>query len=297
MATVALVVSAVPATAATVLTDAGTDPSAAGATVAWQLPGGGNGVIVRSGQAAQALPGADPAVGPDNVVWRAGETLVVADQATLRERLRVVAPGAEEPAVSARWLVWRARTSGGDVLRALDMHAPGEPAVDLRHTRAPGRLGRPSLEGDRAVYHRAGRSESTIEEIFLPTRRRTTLRRGRHGTQLLNPSQQGGQLLYVSASSTRQIVLIGPRRARRGNADRRLLSMHPTVRRDAGYERGRRRHGQGYPGGRPPPAPPRAPAGLRITLWSTALAADAAYVSRLRMTAAGTSAAILRLVR
>ena len=39
--------------------------------------------------------------------------------------------------------------------------------------------------------------------------------------------------------------------------------MHPLVRRDAGYERGRKRHDEGYPNGRAPRPPARAPAGRR----------------------------------
>jgi len=300
VAAVALVLGGVPASAATenLLTDNGADPSAAGAAVTWQVPGTDTGIIARDGGASESLPGADPALGPDNVVWREREVLVVADQATLAVRLRVDAPGAEEPAVSARWLVWRAREAGGDVLRALDLTAPDLPPADIRRQGAPDRLGRPSIEGDRVVYHRALRGDnSAIEEIYLPTRRRTTLRTGRNGAQLLNPSELGSTLLYVSSSSERQRVRIGPRRARTGDRDRSLFSTHPTVRRDAGHERDRERHGAGYLGGKPPKFPERAPEGVAVTLWSTALAPGAAYVSRLRRTADGTSNTILRLAR
>ena len=298
-AALALVLGGVPASAATssVLTDNGTDPSAAATSVAWQLPGGGNGFVVRDGAPAQALPGSDLAIGPDSVVWRDGESLVVADQATLTERLRIAAPGAEEPAFSGRWLVWRASVADGDVLRMLDLQAPDQPPADLRQVAAPGGIGRPSLDGDRVVYHYAQRSVSRIEEIYLPTQRRTVLRTGRNGAQLLNPSEEGGDLLYVSASAERQQLLIGPRRARRGDRDRRLLSMPATVRRDAGHEPGRRRHREGYPRNRAPRSPPRAPAGAEVTLWSTALAPGAAYVSRMRRTERGTSSVILRIAR
>ena len=298
-AALALVLGGVPASAAapSVLIENGTDPSAAEASVVWQLPGGGNGFIARDGGAAQALPGSDAALGPDSVVWRDGETLVIADQATLSERLRISAPGAAEPAFSGRWLVWTARVADGDVLRMLDLQAPDQPPADLRHVVAPGGIGRPSLDGDRVVYHYAERGLSRIEEIYLPTQRRTTLRTVRSGAQLLNPSEEGGELLYVSASAERQQLLIGPRRARRGNRDRALLSMPATVRRDAGHEPGRRRHNEGYPRHRAPRLPQRAPAGVEVTLWSTALAPGAAYVSRLRRTTRATSTVILRLAR
>lgn len=295
-----LVLAGVPATAAgeSLLTDDGTDPSAMDAAVAWQVPGTQSGVITRAGGAAQALPGADPALGPDNVVWREGETLVVADQATLAVRLRIAAPGVEEPAVSTRWLVWRAREPTGDVLRLQDLRAPDAPPADIRRARAPGRIGRPSIDGNRVVYHLAPRAGySAIEEIYLPTRRRTRLRTGSNGAQLLNPSEQGGSLLFIHSSAARQQILIGPRRARRGVRDRSLLSMHPVSRRDAVREPGRSRHGAGYPRGRAPKLPALAPKNETMTLWSTALSSRAAYVSRMRRRADGSAATVILRLR
>ena len=299
VAALVLALGGAPAAAATqsLLTDNGTDPSVIPGSIAWQLPGGGSGFVQHDGGVVTALPGTDPALGPDKIVWRDREELVIAERLSLRELLRLAAAGAEEPAISARWLVWRAREATGDVLRAIDLLALGQPAFDIRRSAAPDRIGRPSIDGDRVAFHFAARSASRIEEIYLPTRRRTTLRTGRNGAQLLNPSEQGGRLLYVSSTFERQQVLIGPRRGRGATRDRSLLRMHPTVRRDAGYERGRRRHAEGYRGGRPPKLPERAPDGVTVTLWSTALAPDAAYVSRIRRTASGTSTAIVRLAR
>ena len=178
------------------------------------------------------------------------------------------------------------------------MSAPGSPPADIRRARAPDRIGRPSVDGDRVVYHYALRADnSAIEEIFLPTRRRTRLRTGRHGAQLLNPSELGGTLLFISSTNERQLVRIGARRARTGDQDRTLFRMHPVTRRDAIKERGRERHGAGYPRGKAPKLPERGPEGVTVTLWSTALAPGGAYVSRQRRTAEGTSNTILRLAR
>jgi hypothetical protein len=282
------------ATAAEQLTASGTDPSAGNTTLVWQLPGGGQGMILRPGGQPQPLPGADPAIGPQTVVWRDGQELVVARADTLEVLRRIAAPGVEEPAISDRWLVWRARERGRDVLYALDLSAANQPAVSLRAMGAPGRLGRPSLDGDRVVYHLAGRAYSRIEEIFLPTRLRRVLRRARDGQLLLNPSLRDGTLLYVSSSLDRQEVLLGTRRARR---DKRLFSMHPTVRRDPGHEPGRHNHVAGYPNDRPRRLPARAPRGLEITLWSTALDAGHAYVSRTRRSGAAVASEILRFGR
>ena len=301
VAALVLALGGAPATAAAppaILTDSGTDPSAdGGAAVAWQLPGGGAGMLQRPGAPAVQLPGADPAVGPLTVVWREGEELVAARLDTLTPLLRIAAPGAEEPAISDRWLVWRAREGNADVLRAVDLLAPTQPPQELERLGGPDRLGRPSLDGDRAIFHAATRAESRIEEIFLPTHRMAVLRRARDGALLLNPSEHAGELLYVRSSPAGQYVLLGPRRARSGRADRRLYVTHPTVRRDAGREPGHHRHGAGYPGGRPPPLPPRAPAGVDLTLWTTALAPDAAYVSQINRTPSGTSTAVLALAR
>ena len=139
------------------------------------------------------------------------------------------------------------------------------------------------MDGDRVVYHFARRGDnSTIEEIYLPTRRRTTLRTGRKGAQLLNPSELGGTLLYISSSSERQRVRIGPRRARSGDQDRRLLAMHPD-RAPRCRPRARPRAPRGRLSGRQGAEVPRARArGRTVTLWSTALAPD----RRLRQPAA-----------
>ena len=65
----------------------------------------------------------------------------------------------------------------------------------------------------------------------------------------------------------------------------------------AGNERGRNRHGEGYPGGRPPALPKRSAEGVSATLWTTALAPAVAYVTRIRRTEKGTTTVILSLPR
>ncbi len=298
-AALVLALGGAPATAAGsgLLSARGTDPSAGGGSLAWQRPRGGAALFRRADGSVAALPGSDPALGPQSIVWRDGEQLVVAPQDTLAPLLRIAAPGAEEPAISARWLVWRAREGSGDVLRAVDFLAFDQPPQDLIRTTGTDRIGRPSIDGDRAVVHVATRGASRIEEIFLPTRRVAVLRRAKDGPLLLNPSELEGQLLYVRSSPGGQELLLGPRRARDGKSDRRLYATRPAIRRDPGHEPGRSRHGQGYPGGRPPRLPPRARSGIEVTLWTTALAPDFAYVTRIRRAARGTRTEILRRPR
>ena len=68
----------------------------------------------------------------------------------------------------------------------------------------------------------------------------------------------------------------------------------PTGRRDAGYEPGVEHHRHGHP----EKLPPRPAKNVHITLWSTALTADAAYVTRLRQdTGKPLSATLLRIAR
>ena len=275
----------------------GTDPSVGGRALAWQRPGGGSGILKRIGVAAQQLPGSDTALGPRSVVWREGDELVVAALDSLAQTLRVAAPGAEEPAVSDRWLVWRAREGDDVVLRAIDLSAPAQPTQELLRAPASGELGRPSLDGDRAVLHVATPRTSQIKEITLPARRVRVLRREKGGPLLLNPSGLGGKLLYIRSSLRGQKVLLGPRRGGSPRADKLLYVARPPIRRDSGHERGRGRHGQGYPGGRPPRLAPRSPEGVRITLWTTALARRSAYVTRIRHTGRGVSTQILKLRR
>lgn len=293
-AALALALGGAPAQARTYLITAqGTDPGAGAAGVVWQEPGAPRSWFVRPGGLPAQLPGTDPALSATNLVWRAGDELVVAREETLTEVVRVRAPNAEEVAVSDIWLVWREREPDGEVLRRLDLLTPGAQPIGIRRVRGTDRLGRPSLDFDRVVYHLAQRSSSAIEEIYLPGLRREVLRSSRRGALLLNPSMHDGQLLYISSSAQRQALMLGPRRARDGRQDRTLYRMHPTVRRDAGAERGRSRHGAGYPGGRPPRLPSRAPRGGPVVLWSTALASGRAYVSRTRTTSGGTSSEIL----
>jgi hypothetical protein len=98
---------------------------------------------------------------------------------------------------------------------------------------------------------------------------------------LLNPSLQGGRLLYVRNYYKRQELRIGPQSKRTVTKDRRMWSIVPTGRRDAGHEPGKKHHRHGWPR-RLWPRPKR---GVSATMWTTALGAETAYVTLLRQLA------------
>jgi hypothetical protein len=258
------------------------DPSVDGALLAWHEPGE-TGLLV-SGETRSRLGGTHPSLGGARLaVLRDG---VVDVQATggAPFAATLATPGADAIAVSAGWLAWRAVN---EILVA--SLAGGAP----RRVIGAAEVGRPALDGDLLAFHVAGRSGGRIVVADLAAGRSRTVRRERRA-QLLNPSLHGGRLLYVRAQYKRQELLIGPLARRSPRRDRRLWSTVPTGRRDAGHEPGVEHHRHGHP--RRLWRRPRS--GLAMTLWTTALAADAAYVTRLRQVAGRPpEAELLRVTR
>ena len=249
------------------------DPSVDGGLVAWH-EAGVQGVLVAGGAPAR-VPGLHPALGGARLaVIRDGGVHV---QATSGPpfALSLPAPGADAVAVSAAWVAWRAREGDRDVLYA----APLAGGAPVRLNSAP-ELGRPALEGSALVYHVGGQTGGRIVVHDLAAGSVRTARRERRA-QLLNPSLLGGRLLYVRAVYSRQELRLGPLSRRPTRRDRRLWSTIPTGRRDAGHEPGKRHHRHGHPHR----LWRRPREGLSATLWTTALGADAAYVTRLTQVA------------
>ncbi|MDQ3741973.1 MAG: hypothetical protein M3389_13625, partial [Actinomycetota bacterium] len=144
--------------------------------------------------------------------------------------------------------------------------------------------GRPAIDGGRVVFHAAGRSLSRIVEVDAASGAVRVLKRARRA-QLTNPSLLGGELLYVQTSPWSQSLRLGTRT---------LLRIAPAIRADKGYSTKHRPHRR-VP--RPRRPPKEGPAGTTTTLWTTALAADAAYVTRLHQRDGATTADVLRLAR
>ncbi len=267
------------------------DPAAGGGRVAWQRPGGV--ALLARGGGNVAVPGTHPALAGSRIAWIDGDGTVLADAATFRDRDRLATPGAGVIAVSDRVLAWRARDPAGtDRLWARAL-AGGEPRL-LLESPAPTEIGRPALLGGTVLCHVAGPAGSRVLAIDAATGAQQLLRAEPIAT-LTNPSTDGARLLYVRATGRQQELRMGPVGPGRPIDDRALLVFPSSGRRDVEHEHGRHRHRQGYRGRRPR-LPPRSAPGVVATLWSTALTADAAYVTRLRVVSGGArSADILRV--
>jgi hypothetical protein len=262
------------------------DPTVDGRLVAWHEAGTA-GILMRSG-AAVRVAGSHPALGGGKIAVVNGARIDVEATSGDGFELSIPAPGADAVAVSASWLAWRAREGDGDVIYAAPL-AGGAPAEVVRAFE----LGRPALEGGRLAFHVTSSRSGRIIVIDLATGEGGTVRQEKRAL-LLNPSLHGGRLLYVRAVFSGQELRLGPVARRSPRRDHRLWTTVPTGRRDAGHEPGdvHKKHGQ------PHKLWPRPRRGLSATLWTTALAEDAAYVTRLRQVSGKPLAAeILRVPR
>ena len=152
----------------------------------------------------------------------------------------------------------------------------------------PATLSRPSLDGDVVAYAVAGRTGSVIRTLDLVSGRPAALRSASRSVLLSQPSLHDGLLLYVRATRAHQQLLLGAATPRKTGRDRQLLRIRSTTRRDAGHDEGHTTQGRLHEDRH---ARPLRPAGY--TLWSTALTAATAYVTRLRRS--GRTADIVRL--
>jgi hypothetical protein len=275
------------------------DPSVAPGELAWQEPGVA-GFLSLAGH-DRRLPGENPALGGSLVAWRSEDgTITIGDRLTLIPRLSIAAPGADLLAISDRWLVYRVppppEVQGGVyALFAVRLSAPGGPAVRVAAARAPAQVGRPALQGDTLVFHLATPRYSQILALDLSNGHRRVLRSAGF-TQLLNPSLQGGRLLYVSVGECRQQLLLGPAfaGAHRRSRDRIIASRPTDVPRTGGYEQGVIREGR---------TPhhcigPRARKGGRvISYWTTALSPTASFLTVLQRRGGTSSARVIELGR
>ena len=281
---VALAGGGAAAAATTTVASPATDPTAAGADLAWSVPGG-NGVLARRGRRVP-LPGSDPALGGGKAAWRDGDLVTVADRATLRPLFARRVAGVNKLAVNDRWVVYRRdRAGGGDEIGRFPVGSPNNARV-LARSRGSTVLGRPSVSGDRAVFHSAGTRRSAIVSVDLRSRRSRTVLSSRT-TQVLNPSLLGRRLAYVASSKCGQQLRLARSSGRR---PRVVLRRAPLARRDTGHDPGHTTQGR-----RASLCPNGARGPSTDVLWTTALSRTGAFVTRIRRRS-GTPA-ILRVAR
>jgi hypothetical protein len=250
--------------AASTIASPGGDPTAAGTDVAWRTPGIG-GFLSRDGVTTQ-LPGDYPAIGSTLVAWRTGPEVTVATRDTLEPVLQETLLGVTKLAVSRQWLAYSTATE-------IHVQTLSDPTQNLlvARTARPGTLGRPALGIDLVTFHRTTAQGSSISAVNLQTDGPMRLRFSRDDL-LLNPSVQGGQLLYVRISRCSQQLRMG---RLRGGRDRVLYQLGPLAGQDAGPVPHHTSQGERLPC-------PKKPKPTAKMLWTTALSPTDAYVTVLR---------------
>jgi hypothetical protein len=250
------------------------DPSFDNGTLAVHRPGATGALFTPAGP--QPVPGVHPAVGGGRLAWLGNGTVDVAGVGS------IPVTGADSVAVSAAWVAWR-------VGQTLWVGAITPTGFGLVKRVVAGAVGRPALDGNLLLFDFR---TTRIDALDLATGRRSVLRSTTHA-QLRGPSALGGRLVYVRATYRHQQVVTGPLRRRAAGADLPLYGTVPTGRRDLGYEPGHE-----HAAGHSPDNWARPPAGVATTLTTTALAPDAAYVTRLvQRVGAPVETAVLRIAR
>jgi hypothetical protein len=264
-----------------------TDPSAAAADLAWEVPGVG-GRLLRAASPVVALPGHDPAIGGSVIAWHIGDAVTIARRDTLAPVLQLQIAGVQKLAVSDRWLAFRrGRPGGGTVVGVKSLAAPTTPARTLARAAGSGELGRPSLDpdGDTVAFHAAGRRGSSIVLANAATGTERRVRRSRT-VEVLNPSLRAGTLLYVQVGRCHQELRL---RSLATGRERVLERRAGPARIDRGHDRGRTSQGV------EPGLCPRA-AGASWTFWTTELTSRYAYLTEFRPRAPA-RARVVRIAR
>ncbi len=262
-----------------------TDPSVAGTQLA-VLRGSVRAELI-DGDAIAVQDARRVAVGGPHLAVQLGDRVTVRLFAGGADVAAIDLPGLTQLAVSRGWLVWRAGLpDGGERLYALPLPALGEARV-VAQVGPRERIGRPSLAGDRLAYAVSGDDGSRIVVADLASATERTVLRSRL-TQLSQPALRHRRLLYVEADFCVQRLLLAD--VRRPRSPRTLLRLGTTADRDEGHQ-----HGHTTQGREPGMCPAGTPHRTDVMLWSTALAANGAYVTLLRPRAARPSAEIVRV--
>jgi hypothetical protein len=278
------------ASAATVVAQGASDPTAAAGAIAWDA--GGKAVLLLGharepagahhlGPLASPLPGRDPALGGSMLGWREGELIRVVRVSDFAPVAELSVAGVDALAVNDAWLAYRTHRSGRDRIAVRRLEGGDERVVAVAPSLSA--LGRPALAGNLLVFHVATPRVSRIVGVDLRRGRAEVLRSSRID-ELTNPAVRAGQLLYVRQTALAQQLLMGPLDAPR--RDRVLYRTGPVGIRDTGHE-------HGYSHVTRSPRPRRA----RSLLWTTALTPRAAFVTLMPVRGGAAGARILRVGR
>jgi hypothetical protein len=263
--------SALAAGSPTEIARPATDPSASGPAVAWAVPNSAGILVTEPGAALRPLGGVDPALGGANLAVHVGPYVTVTAGTAVVARVTV--PGATQLAVSDSWLVVRtAEADGRTLLVSLRLPAADTMTVVAAEP-ANVDLGRPEIEGNRMVVAINAPTTSRILEFNLTSGHRRVLRSSR-ASQLLNPALLGDRLLYERATYCDQRLVLGSPKTPAGGQI--LLRLGGVAIRDPGYEPGHTQVGSG-----PSRCPSPRIAPTAVSLWTTALGPDRAYVTEL----------------
>jgi len=207
----------------------GSDPSAAGPSLAYEL--GGRAIIERGGDRTE-VQGSDPAVGgPYAAVVRDGAVALL-DSSSLEELDRVPLAGVDGVAVAKDWLVARAHHGARDTIIAFPIN--GREAIGngklVASTRSPSQLSRPSVDGKTAVYALSKRGASLLLAAKLGKRKSRNRRlRSSKTSAFTAPSISGSTLAYVETTRRSQSLRVGTIGRGKGHRVYRRGSGPPTL--------------------------------------------------------------------
>jgi hypothetical protein len=275
----------VPSGASAVVSPRATDPSVAGADVAWEDPARGG--VLAQGSARQLLPGHDPAIGGQLVAWHRGSLVTVAERNSLLELFKEPVLGVRQLALSDDWLVLRQLGPAGRTRIIAQSIADTSVRKVLASVYAPTTLGRPAISGTTVVFSGGDGASSWITAVDI-TKGKSTRVRQSTSDQLLGPSLRGTSLLFVDIGRCAQTLRVG---ALGGKTDRALLTRPPLAGADGGYESGHTLQGRMTPCR-------RRLAASTTMLWTTALTNANAYVTALDLRGGGLPApSLIRVAR
>lgn len=280
----AVVPVATAGAAGRVIVRSGTDPSVDAGTLAYETSSG-TAYLARPAGPPAALPGQDPALGAGFVAWHVGDAVTVADTATLTPVLTVGLAGVTDLAVTLGTLFYlREDAEGRQAIGSLPVDGSNPPAVDFRAPRGA-HLGRLSASRSVVVFAETTARGSRVVAVDRSTGRARTLRQAGLGTQITQAAIHGRHIVYVRTSRCSQELRYGT--TSRSSRDRVLVRLRPLAEQDGGYQRG---YPNAYNAASKCP-PGRRFAAVRGRLWTTALSAAGAFVTRLPLS--GRSAPVI----